>query len=194
MNPEEIIASESSRLGRPLTAAEKAEIRGGATRIEETTGPDGIRSTSIVTETPAERTARAARESRSVGGADLNPVEDWISNAPSRLREAIPTLSEWAGRDEETFSRRITVIRNAGELLTRALEAPEMQPRDQHAGGALLEITRRQAEEVFEHLSTQHRIDAVAGMQHEVLANPAHASAEGHGEEQGNGDHDHRDN
>lgn len=42
------------------------------------------------------------------------------------------SLSEWSGDDAETFTRRVTVVRNAAELLARALDTAEMQPRDRH--------------------------------------------------------------
>jgi hypothetical protein len=44
----------------------------------------------------------------------------------------------------------------------------------------MLEVTRRQAEQVLEHLQAQHGIDAVAGMQDQVLPHPGHRRTEHH--------------
>jgi DNA repair photolyase/3-methyladenine DNA glycosylase AlkC len=42
------------------------------------------------------------------------------------------SLSEWVGDTPETFVRRVSVVRNAGELLARELDDSIMTPRAQH--------------------------------------------------------------
>ena len=61
--------------------------------------------------------------------------------------------------------------------------------RDQHAGGPVLEVARRQAEKVLEHLQAQHRVDAVAHVEDEVLAHPGHRGGENHKHRQTDADH-----
>jgi len=61
--------------------------------------------------------------------------------------------------------------------------------RDQHAGGPVLEVARRQAEQVLEHLQAQHRVDAVAHVEDEVLAHPGHRGGENHKHRQTDADH-----
>ncbi len=65
-----------------------------------------------------------------------------------------------------------------------------MQAGGNHAGGALLEIARGQLEQVVEHGGAQHRIDAVAGVQDEVLAHPAEQGGEHHEHGQADADDD----
>ena len=61
------------------------------------------------------------------------------------------SLNEWSGDDAETFSRRVTVVRNAPELVARALQSLEMQPRDRHVLGIGLDSDPYQpAEENYE--------------------------------------------
>lgn len=60
-----------------------------------------------------------------------------------------------------------------------------MQSCDQGAGGAILEIGQGQSEQVPENLATENRIDTVAGVQHKVLAQPAHTAGEEHEYDQG---------
>lgn len=45
-----------------------------------------------------------------------------------------------------------------------------LQPRDKGAGRALFEVRQRQAQQVAENLAAEDGVDAVAGMQHKVLA------------------------
>jgi len=54
----------------------------------------------------------------------------------------------------------------------------------------VLEVTRRQAEQVLEHLQAQHGIDAVAGVQDQVLAHPGHRRTEHHEHGQPDADDD----
>ncbi len=55
-----------------------------------------------------------------------------------------------------------------------------MDARDQHAGGPVLEVTRREAEQMLEDLQAEHGVDAVAGVEDQVLAHPGHRRAEHH--------------
>jgi hypothetical protein len=54
----------------------------------------------------------------------------------------------------------------------------------------VLEVRKVQPEEVPEHLAPEHRVHPVPGMQHEVLAQPAHPGAEEHEHRQPDGDGD----
>jgi hypothetical protein len=65
-----------------------------------------------------------------------------------------------------------------------------VQAGDQGAGGALLEVGRRQPEQVLEDLAAEHGVDAVAGVQHEVLAQPGHAAGEQHEHDERDAKHD----
>jgi hypothetical protein len=55
---------------------------------------------------------------------------------------------------------------------------------------AVLEEGQRQAQQVAEDLAAEHGVDAVAGVQHQVLAQPAHDGGEQHEHRQGDADHD----
>ena len=157
MNPDEIIAREAARLGRPLTTPEKAAIRGGATRV----GDDGITATSLAPESSAARTAREARESAverdrtmaaitardTMGGPTRSGlsggVEDWISRLPSHLRNGAEAMREagvpgdsimdWLGEaadaDEEEIAGR---MRSMG---SGAVEGATLGFGDEIAGG-----------------------------------------------------------
>ena len=54
----------------------------------------------------------------------------------------------------------------------------------------MLEIARRQLEQVAEYCGTQYGIDAVAGMQHQVLAHPGQQRRKDHEHRQADADHD----
>lgn len=54
----------------------------------------------------------------------------------------------------------------------------------------MLEVARRQGEEVFEYGAAEDGIDAVAGMQDEVLAHPGEQGGEDHEHGQADGDDD----
>lgn len=71
---------------------------------------------------------------------------------------------QYDGRPQDEFAHRFDAL----------------QPCDQGAGGAVFKIRQRQVQQVTEHLAAQHRIDAVAGVQHEVLAQPGHRAVEQH--------------
>ena len=66
----------------------------------------------------------------------------------------------------------------AGEKFADGFDA--LQARDQHAGGPLFEVARGQAKQVLEDLQAQHGIDAVAGVQDEILAHPSHDGSKQH--------------
>jgi len=76
----------------------------------------------------------------------------------------------------------------AGEEFADRFDA--LQAGDDGAGGALLEPRHGQAQQVAEHRVTEHGVDAAAGVQDEVLADPRHAAGEQHEHHQGGGDHD----
>lgn len=76
--------------------------------------------------------------------------------------------------------------RRAADEFAYALDA--LQACHHGAGGAVLEIARRQLEQVLEHLGAEHRINAVAGVVHQVLPHPAHQCGEHH--KQGHADTD----
>jgi hypothetical protein len=78
----------------------------------------------------------------------------------------------------------------AGDELADGFDA--VQAGDHGAGLALLEPRQGQAQEVAEDLAAEHGIDAVAGVQHQVLAQPAHDSREHHEHRQGDADHPQR--
>ena len=65
-----------------------------------------------------------------------------------------------------------------------------MQTGDQRAGGTLFEIRHGQMQHVAKDMTTQHGVDAVAGVQHEVLAQPGHGAGEQHEHDQPDGDGD----
>lgn len=76
----------------------------------------------------------------------------------------------------------------AGDEFADGFDA--VQTGDQGAGRAVLEIGQRQSEQVPKDLAAQHGIDAIAGMQHEVLAQPGHGAGEEHEHDQGHAEHD----
>jgi len=43
------------------------------------------------------------------------------------------SVNEWVGQSEDTFRRRVTIVRNAAELLAKELSEERFEPRDQHA-------------------------------------------------------------
>lgn len=65
-----------------------------------------------------------------------------------------------------------------------------VQTGDESAGGTVLEIGQRQTQEVAEDLAAQYGIDAVAGVQDEVLAQPAHGAGEEHEQDEGDTEDD----
>src|SRR5690606_2659734 len=56
------------------------------------------------------------------------------------------------------------------------------QTRNEYAGGPVLEIWERQSQEMAEHRTAQHRVDTIAGMNDEVLPQPAEAGREQQGD------------
>ncbi len=74
----------------------------------------------------------------------------------------------------------------AGDELADGLDA--VQARHQHAGGAVLEEGQRQAQQVAEDLAAEHGVDAVAGVQHQILAQPCHGAGEDHEQDQRHAD------
>ena len=76
----------------------------------------------------------------------------------------------------------------AGDEFADGLDA--VQAGDQGAGGAVLEVRQRQAQQVAEDLAAEHGIDAVAGVQDQVLAQPGHDAGEDHEQDQGDAEDD----
>ena len=58
--------------------------------------------------------------------------------------------------------------------------------------GPVLEVARGQFEQMLEHGRSQHRVDPVAGVQHQVLAYPGEQHGEHHEHGQADADHDER--
>ena len=81
-------------------------------------------------------------------------------------------------REEDQGERQIEDDRHrrAGQEFADRLDA--LQARGQRPGRAALEIGRRQREEVLEHARAEHRVDPVAGVEHQILAGPGHRRAE----------------
>ena len=102
-----------------------------------------------------------------------------------REQAQLPAIPEHH-REEDEQERAVEQQRHrrAGDELADLLHP--VQPRHQHAGLALLEIRHGQAEQMPEHGLPQHRVHAVAGVQHQVLAHPGHDRGEQH-------EHDERD-
>ena len=67
---------------------------------------------------------------------------------------------------------------SAGHKLAYVLNP--LQACHQSAGRALFEVGQGQAQQVPKHVLPQHRIDTVAGMQHQVLAHPGHQRGKQH--------------
>ena len=105
-----------------------------------------------------------------------------------RERRAVP---EHDGEEHEQERRVEQQARGrAGQELADRLYA--LQARDQGAGGPGLEIARRQAQQVLERAHAEHRVDAVAGVQHQVLARVAQRRAEQHEDRERGQDDDQR--
>ena len=66
--------------------------------------------------------------------------------------------------------------RRAADELADSLHA--VQTRDQRAGRPLLEIAQMQSHQMAEHLAAEYGVDAVAGMQNEILPQPSQKSVE----------------
>lgn len=67
-----------------------------------------------------------------------------------------------------------------------------MHAGDQRPGRAVFEVRQVKPQQVSEYLAAEHRVDAIAGVQHQVLAQPAHAGAERHEHGEPHRDHDER--
>ncbi|TND03623.1 MAG: hypothetical protein FD118_1442 [Rhodocyclaceae bacterium] len=78
----------------------------------------------------------------------------------------------------------------AGDEFADGLDA--LQAGDHGAGGALLEPGQGQAQQVAEDLAAEHGVDAVAGVQHQILPQPAHDGGEDHEHDQRHADHGQR--
>jgi len=76
---------------------------------------------------------------------------------------------------------------SAREEVANGLHA--MQPRDDDAGRSLLEVAQRQAQHMTEHLTAEHGVDAVPGVNHQVLAQPGHHGREHHEHHERESDH-----
>ena len=76
----------------------------------------------------------------------------------------------------------------AGDEFADGLDA--VQAGDQGAGGAELEVRQGQAQQMAEDLAAEDGIDAVAGVQDQVLAQPGHDAGEDHEQDQGDTEDD----
>ena len=100
------------------------------------------------------------------------------------------------GHTGDVFGQEGLVSRAEHELLVelvaklrrrgQEIEDSDARPADRRRQRvrALFEVWQRQSEEVAENLAAEDGIDAVAGVQHEVLAQPAHAAGEEHEHDQ----------
>jgi len=80
--------------------------------------------------------------------------------------------------------------RGARHELPDGLDA--LQASHQHAGRPLLEERQRKAQQVAEDPASEHRVDPVAGVQDQVLAQPRHHGGEYGEERQRDGDNHER--
>ena len=76
----------------------------------------------------------------------------------------------------------------AGDEFADGFDA--VQPCDEGAGGAIFEIGQRQAQEVPEDGTAEDGVDAVAGVQDEVLAQPGHAGGKEHEQDESDAEDD----
>jgi hypothetical protein len=95
-------------------------------------------------------------------------------------------------RQEHEQERHVEEQRDRGAADELADGFDAVQARDQRAGGPLLEITQVQPQQVAEDLAAEYRIDAVAGMQDEILPQPGEKRAEQQEQQQRGGDRDQR--
>ena len=91
-----------------------------------------------------------------------------------RERDAVPEHHAQADHKK----RHVESQRNgcAGDELADVLHA--MQASRNDTGGAVLEVAHRQLEQVIPHRRAQYGIDAIAAVQHEVLAHPCEQARE----------------
>jgi hypothetical protein len=78
----------------------------------------------------------------------------------------------------ETRLANIWKATSPGDELADLLDP--VQPGDQHPRLAVLEVRHRQAQEVPEHRLPEHRVDAVPGMEDEILPHPGHDCGKEH--------------
>ena len=94
--------------------------------------------------------------------------------------------------EEDQQEREVEYQRDGGAGDEFAYRLDTVQARGDHAGGAMLEVARRQLEQVVEHRRAQHGIHAVAGVQDQVLAHPGKQRGKDHEHGQADADHDQR--
>ncbi len=95
-------------------------------------------------------------------------------------------------REDQQHERRVQQHRGGGIGDEAADRLDALQARHQRAGRALLEVARRQAQQVLEDAHAEHRVDAVAGVQDKRLSSPRQRRAEGEEDRQRRRDHGER--
>jgi hypothetical protein len=138
---------------------------------------------------------RAKQELRVQAGAQqrCDQEADYRDHPQESQRDQreLPAVGEHhREEDEEEGEVQDQRYRRACHELADGLHG--VHPGDQHAGRALLEVRQREAQQVAEDLAAQHRVHAVAGVQDQVLPQPAHARVEEHEHHQTQADRDQR--
>ena len=103
-------------------------------------------------------------------------ADDQREDAERDQRE-LPAVGEHH-REKHEQEREIQDQRHRGARRELADGLDALQPRDQGAGRAALEVRQGQPQQVAQHLAAEDRVDPVPGVHHQVLAQPAHAGAE----------------
>ena len=122
-------------------------------------------------------------------GGDEEADDGDGAEQPDGNQGELPAVGEHY-RQEDEQEREIEDQGDGGTRDEFADGLHAVQAGDQGAGGTVFEVRQRQAQQVAKDLAAEDGVDAVAGVQHEVLAQPGHAAGEAHEHDQGDTEDD----